>query len=231
MPVPSKTLPSKPKPRTPKPTFGPSSGLSVEHRRLVIIQLLRGRVFFLFQEHELRVEEEEAFFWQPRSAHGPSLTCGSDAIPVLLRPCSLIALRTALYLLPPLPPSPSSSLPQAPRAASQSSALVGVQFFRQSAEPSAAPPTSPFMALLMHPLAVKAQARLSALFISLRLHDSFSATERPDCCWPNTLPISSLISHVSQSCSRKFQFRVSVRAFWHFSQQQAATTTAPSCGR
>ena len=35
-----------------------------------------------------------------------------------------------------------------------------VQFFRQSAERCAAPPTSPFMGLLIDPLAVKAQARL-----------------------------------------------------------------------
>ena len=34
-----------------------------------------------------------------------------------------------------------------------------VQFLRQSAEPRAAPPTSPFMALVMDPRAVKAQAR------------------------------------------------------------------------
>ena len=34
-----------------------------------------------------------------------------------------------------------------------------VQFFRHSAEPSAAPPASPFMALLVDPLAVKAHAR------------------------------------------------------------------------
>ena len=34
-----------------------------------------------------------------------------------------------------------------------------VQFLRQSAEPCAAPPTSPFMALLMDPRAVKAEAR------------------------------------------------------------------------
>ena len=34
-----------------------------------------------------------------------------------------------------------------------------LQFLRQSAEPCAAPPTSPFMALLMDPRAVKAQAR------------------------------------------------------------------------
>ena len=32
---------------------------------------------------------------------GASLTCGSDTIPVLLRPCSLMALRAALYLQPP----------------------------------------------------------------------------------------------------------------------------------
>ena len=34
-----------------------------------------------------------------------------------------------------------------------------VQFLRQSAEPCAAPPTSPFMALLVDPWAVKAHAR------------------------------------------------------------------------
>ena len=34
-----------------------------------------------------------------------------------------------------------------------------VQFLRQSAEPCVAPPTSPFMALLMEPRAVKAHAR------------------------------------------------------------------------
>ena len=32
---------------------------------------------------------------------GDSLTCGSDAVPVLLHPCSLIALRAATYVLPP----------------------------------------------------------------------------------------------------------------------------------
>ena len=35
-----------------------------------------------------------------------------------------------------------------------------VQFLLQSAEPCAAPPTSPFMALRMDPRAVKAHARL-----------------------------------------------------------------------
>ena len=37
---------------------------------------------------------------------------------------------------------------------------AAVQFLRQSAEPCAAPPTNPFMALLMEPRAVKAQVRL-----------------------------------------------------------------------
>ena len=36
---------------------------------------------------------------------GASLTCGSDAMPVLLRPCSLMALRAALHLAT----SPSST--------------------------------------------------------------------------------------------------------------------------
>ena len=71
----------------------------------------------------------------PGALIGDSLTWGSEAIPVLLRPCSLIALRTSLY-------RPHQAVP-----AAVCRALRG-------------PPTSPFMALLMGPRAVKAQARV-----------------------------------------------------------------------
>ena len=37
----------------------------------------------------------------PGALMGDSLTCGSEAIPVLVRPCSLIALRASLYRPPP----------------------------------------------------------------------------------------------------------------------------------
>ena len=42
-----------------------------------------------------------------------------------------------------------------------------VQFLRQSAESCVAPPTSPFMALLMDPWAVRAQARSRAVRLSV----------------------------------------------------------------
>ena len=84
---------------------------------LVIIELLRGRVFFFFEKHQLRVEQEAALFRQvccgplnrenvkaleqaPRlasSCEGDSLatvlTWSSAAIPVLLRPCALLPRR------------------------------------------------------------------------------------------------------------------------------------------
>ena len=99
-----------------------------------------------------------------RTRMGASLTCGSDATPVLLRPCSLIALRAALYL-PPL---------HATRAASPLSALVGRVpkptllgikgcgpiLPDNLLSPVLLHPTSPFIAELMDPLAVRSQARL-----------------------------------------------------------------------
>ena len=109
---------------------------------------------------------------------GARVTCGSGAIQVLLRLCSLTALRAVLYL-PPL---------QAARVAQARSAFDGcvswpehrgiravAQCFRYSVEPIAAAPTSPFMALPIDPLAVRAQALLPrgssvcgcAVFLSL----------------------------------------------------------------
>ena len=86
-----------------------------------IVEQLRGSVIFIVQERELRVEVGSRFSWQmadcplngqdvesPKqtsSSGGQFLTCGSDARPVLMRPCSLIALRAALYL----PPFPSNT--------------------------------------------------------------------------------------------------------------------------
>ena len=49
-----------------------------------------------------------------------------------------------------------------------------VQFFRQSAEPCAAPPTSPFMALDDGASSCQGTGSLPALFVRLRL--------RPPCC-------------------------------------------------
>ena len=62
-----------------------------------------------------------------------------------------------------------------------------VQFLWQSAEPCAAPPTSPFMALMMEPRAVKAHARFP------RCSSVFS------CCsaqWPRAL---LTLYHANQS--------------------------------
>ena len=88
---------------------------------------------------------------------------GSDAMPVFATTLSSHGAARCLYLLP----------PRAARAASALSAEVGwvprpelrgiravVEFIRQSAEPCAAPPMSPFTALLVDPPAVKAQAHL-----------------------------------------------------------------------
>ena len=144
------------------------------------------------------------------------LTCGSDSIPVLL--------RAALYF-PPL---------QATRAASATSALVGwvpepelrgiravVQFFRQSAELCAAPPTSPFIALLMDPLAVKAQARFPHCSSVSDCTIRFLLRSGPECGWSNITDLARL-----PKLKSKFQFRVSVRASWHLRQQQAAAISA-----
>ena len=104
---------------------------------IIIIELFRGWVLFLLQEHQLRVEEETELFQQvscrpldcenvetskqtpPQMflsfACGAQSTHGRDAIPVLLRPLFSHRASRCLYL-PPLP---------APRAASVRSALVG----------------------------------------------------------------------------------------------------------
>ena len=72
-----------------------------------VVELLRGGVFFLHEKHQLRVEQEAALFWQVSRGpldrenvkapeQGDSLTWGNEAMPVLLRPCSLIALHASL---------------------------------------------------------------------------------------------------------------------------------------
>ena len=155
---------------------------------------------------------------------GASLTCGSDTIPVLLRPCSLIALRAALYLPP----------PQARRAASAHPALVGwvpepelrgirgvVQFFRQSAGPCAG-------------MAYGSPGRQGAgsfptLFISLWLHYSFSPAKRSRVLLPQQS--SNKLTDLARlpKLKPKFQFSVSVRTFRHLSQHYSAAISAEDC--
>ena len=93
----------------------------------------------------------------PGALTGDSWTCGSEAIPVLFRP--LLPHRAPCRFVPSTTPGNSRRL-DALRTCGMSRGMRAVfQFLRQSAEPCAAPPTSPFMALLMHPGAVKAHAR------------------------------------------------------------------------
>ena len=54
-----------------------------------------------------------------------------------------------------------------------------VQFPRQSAEPCAPPPTSPFMALLVEPRAIKAQARFPRCSSVCGCHRSCCSARRP----------------------------------------------------
>ena len=92
-----------------------------------------------------------------------NLTGGSEATHVLLRPCSLIARRAKLYR----PPGNSRRLGALLAGGMRSDARAPwvravVQFLRQSLlSPCAAPPTSPFMALLT--------GSLPALFVCLWL--------------------------------------------------------------
>ena len=91
-----------------------------------------------------------------RSTHWRQFDMRQRSDTVLLRPCSLIALRAILYL----------PLPQAIRAASAYSANARAPW-DESCSPvpaaisraCAAAPTSPFMTLLMDPRAVRAHAR------------------------------------------------------------------------
>ena len=86
---------------------------------------------------------------------------------------------------------------------------VVVQFLRQSAEPCAAPPTSPFMALLMDPRAVKAHARLSVPAPSLLFCEANQIADLPR--FPQMTPL--------------FQLRVPVDTFRDFGKEQATTVT------
>ena len=138
----------------------------------------------------------------PKTLMGASLTCGIDATPVLLRPCSLIAPRAALYL-PPL---------QSIRAASALSAVVGVsasarlrgsravaQFFQQSAELRRSTHESfPGFA------AVRAQARFPRRSFVCGCIVRFVVRSGPECCCPYILEMSSLICSSSHIRSRSF---------------------------
>ena len=73
-----------------------------------------------------------------------------------------------------------------------------VQIFRQSAEPCAVPSTSPFMALLMEPLAVEAQALLSRCSTACGCTVLVLLRRGPECF------CSRIIPPVSQSCTRCF---------------------------
>ena len=100
-------------------------------------------------------KETMAFKWSCRSPvgtrtlTGEGLTCGSDVIPVLLRPCSLIVLRSCCLgaLCATRAPWDEGCGP-VPAAVSGTLGCT-----------SLLSPTSPFMALMMDPQAVKAHAR------------------------------------------------------------------------
>ena len=92
---------------------------------LVVVEPLRGRSFSFFRNiccvlrrnrhssgkspiaHNVKLSKQTPSLSStsagdvgPGALMGVSRTCGSDAMPVLLRPCSLIAPRAALYLPP-----------------------------------------------------------------------------------------------------------------------------------
>ena len=66
-----------------------------------------------------------------------------------------------------------------------------VQFLRQSAEPCAAPPTSPFTALLMEPQAVGAQARLPRCSSDCGCTLLAVLRSGPEFCRPKTLDLQN----------------------------------------
>ena len=93
-----------------------------------------------------------------------------------------------------------------------------VQFLRQFAEPRAAPPTSPFMALLTDPRAVKAQARFPRPFVSLWLHSSCCSARRPR---------DLLTQNFGDQIADLSRFpQLGVDTFRVFSQEQATTEGA-----
>ena len=137
---------------------------------LAVVELRRGRVVFFLQEHQLRVEQEVAFFWQvsrgpldrenvktPEQAPPQASSClfCFDLAPSSRSAPICIALLPRRFGPPRHTPHSGGVSPYArtPRM------RAVVQFLRQSAEPCGAPPTNPFMALLMDPRAVRAQAR------------------------------------------------------------------------
>ena len=68
-----------------------------------------------------------------------------------------------------------------------------VQFLRRSAEPCAAPPTRPFMALLMDLWTVKAQARFPHCSSVCDCVVLAVLRSGPEFCCPRTLEIRSVI--------------------------------------
>ena len=80
---------------------------------------------------------------------------------LLLRPCSFIAHRASVQRPPPGGSRRIGALRTGGMSSYARAVWMGavVQFQRQSAEPCTAPPTNPFMPLLIEPRAVKAQAR------------------------------------------------------------------------
>ena len=102
--------------------------------------------------------------------------------------------------------------------------IAVVQFLRQSAEPCAAPPTSPFMALLTEPRAVQHK------LVSRAVHLSVAAPfllfcEAPQSCCSALGPWRSDVSHFPQVKSL-FQLQVPVDTFRNFSKEQATTAAA-----
>ena len=105
--------------------------------------------------------------------------------------------------------------------------------FGQSAEPCAAPPTSPFMALLIDPLAVKAQARLPRFSSVCGCITHFSCEADQSVAAPKSFfAIRSLTSPATHSRSRSFNSafprsgiaeRESLPCHWNFPQVPSNT--------
>ena len=106
---------------------------------------------------------------------GASWTCGSDAIPVLLRPCSLTALD-AVFFLPPLP---------------SNTRRLGT--FRASGMSSGARPPRD-QGCGPSTVGRAAQARFPRCSSVCGCTTRFLLRTGPECCCSNILPMSSLIS-------------------------------------
>ena len=117
----------------------------------------------------------------PGALMGASLTCGSDARPVLLRPCSLTALRAALYLSP--PPSNPRRLGTFCNGGMSASAELRrvravVQFFSTVSRALRTATHKSFHGFADGYSGCQGACSFPALFIRLRLHHPFSPAER-----------------------------------------------------